>query len=173
MNIVRLSLDYELKPFNCSDADLKGFLIDDARNFARELLTVTYLLENDEEIIAYYSLINDKISINEIPENFKTSWNKINRRFKNCKRMKSYPAVKIARLAVSDNFKNQGIGHQILDSLKYLFIDNNRTGCRFITVDAYRSALTFYEKNDFKYLIQNDNGDPTRLMFFDLKSIMD
>lgn len=73
MNIVRLSLDYELKPFNCSDADLKSFLIDDARNFARELLTVTYLLENDEEIIAYYSLINDKISINEIPDNLKTS----------------------------------------------------------------------------------------------------
>lgn len=29
------------------------------------------------------------------------------------------------------------------------FIIDNKTGCRFITVDAYRNAIPFYEKNGF------------------------
>lgn len=28
-------------------------------------------------------------------------------------------------------------------------LDDNRTGCRFVTVDAYRAAASFYERNGF------------------------
>ena len=48
------------------------------------------------------------------------------------------------------------------------FIIDNKTGCRFITVDAYRSAIPFYEKNGFLPLQEEDDGSPTRLMYFDL-----
>lgn len=36
------------------------------------------------------------------------------------------------------------------------------------TVDAYRSAILFYEKNGFLPLQVEDDGEHTRLMFFDL-----
>jgi hypothetical protein len=37
--------------------------------------------------------------------------------------------------------------------------------------DAYRKALPFYEKNDFRYLTTKDLDDDTRAMYFDLKAI--
>ena len=41
----------------------------------------------------------------------------------------------------------------------------------FITVDAYRTSLDFYEKNSFRYLTTKDIDDDTRAMYFDLKAI--
>jgi GNAT superfamily N-acetyltransferase len=84
------------------------------------------------------------------------------------KRFKSYPAMKIGRLGVSEKYKGAGIGTMIIDYLKELFISNNRTGCKYITVDAYNLSLSFYEKNGFNYLTQSDEGKATRLMYFDL-----
>lgn len=44
----RLDTDTKLKPFCCSDTDLNGFLFDDATNYSKELLAVTYLLETED-----------------------------------------------------------------------------------------------------------------------------
>ena len=52
-----------------------------------------------------------------------------------------------------------------------LFIDNNRTGCKFITVDAYAQSLDFYVKNGFNFLTDQDIGKDTRLMYFDLSPL--
>ena len=49
------------------------------------------------------------------------------------------------------------------------FLQNNKTGCRFVTVDAYLAAITFYEKNHFYPLQPNDDDTHTRLLYFDLK----
>ena len=53
---------------------------------------------------------------------------------------------------------------------KEFFRTNNRTGCRFITVDAYNdeATLNFYKKNGFDFLWNADKNDNTRIMFFDL-----
>jgi GNAT superfamily N-acetyltransferase len=80
--------------------------------------------------------------------------------------------MKIGRLAVNDSYKGQNIGRFVLDYLKELFIENNRTGCKFITVDGYRASLKFYEKNDFKYLTTEDEFEDTRLMFFNLSDML-
>ena len=48
---------------------------------------------------------------------------------------------------------------------------NNKTGCRFLTVDAYKAAVPFYEKNGFVPLNDDDIDAPTRLLYFDLKDI--
>ncbi|MCB1168677.1 MAG: hypothetical protein KDK33_21150, partial [Leptospiraceae bacterium] len=63
-----------------------------------------------------------------------------------------------------------GLGRQILDLLKADFVTNNKTGCRFITVDAYNNPKTlgFYGRNGFEYLDETDSNKKTRLMFFDL-----
>lgn len=84
------------------------------------------------------------------------------------KRYKSYPAVKIGRLGVHCDYQNCGFGSQLLDYIKGMFIDNNRTGCQYITVDAYSKSLRYYEKNGFKYLTDLDRGKDTRQMYFSL-----
>lgn len=168
---VQLSLDTVIKPFKCSDDDLNDFLFDDAKYFQKELMAVTYLLENVElnKTAAYFSLLADKITFN--PDE-KGVWNKLNRNIPNQKRRKSYPAVKIGRLAVSQELARCGLGTFIIDSVKYAFTNAKRLGCRFITVDALSSAVAFYEKNGFQFFTEQDKDDDTRLMFFDLKNFI-
>lgn len=42
---------------------------------------------------------------------------------------------------------------------------------RFLTVDAYLSAVLFYERNGFKMLVADDTDKHTRLMFFDMMEL--
>lgn len=42
---------------------------------------------------------------------------------------------------------------------------------RFLTVDAYLSAIPFYERNGFKLLEPLDDNRETRLMYFDMLSL--
>lgn len=129
----------------------------------------TYLLEDSDKdvTVAYYSLLADKISFN--PEE-KSAWNKINRNIPNNKRRKNYPAVKIGRLAVNEDYAGCGLGSMIIRNIMYTFTQVKRLGCRFLTVDALRSATSFYEKCGFKFFTEEDKDDETRLMFFDLKN---
>lgn len=60
----------------------------------------------------------------------------------------------------------------LLDFIKGFFVIDNKTGSRFITVDAYRSAISFYERNGFVAL-QNNNKSSTQLMYFDLRDYKD
>lgn len=166
-NLLKLTTDTVVKPFKCSDDDLNGFLIEDAVAFHKEKLATTYILESDDSIVAYFSLLNDKISVidlrdKDLIKNFKSI-------FPRKKRFRYYPAVKLGRLAVSEEFANKGVGGEILDFLKVMFTTNNRTGCRFLTVDAYSAALPFYVKNDFKFFTEDDKENHTRLMYYDLQ----
>lgn len=45
-----------------------------------------------------------------------------------------------------------------MDFIKVLFRTNNRTGCRFLIVDALNrpKTLHYYEKNGFRYLIDDE-----------------
>jgi predicted GNAT family N-acyltransferase len=150
---------------------LNDFLFNDALDYHRQLMGVTYLIvdEANDAIVAYFTLSNDKITKDE---DERPVWNRISRPLPNRKRREYYPAVKIGRLAVNSRYERQGLGYGILTSLKMLFVSGNRTGCRFITVDAYRVALPFYEKCGFSYMTEKDGNDTTRLMYFDLKSFL-
>lgn len=169
LRLIRLSSEIRQKSFACIDIDLNDFFVNDALNYTKQLLAVTYILETEIDTVAYFSLLNDKISVKDQ----RRSWrDRFNKKFPHRKRINNYPATKIGRLAVSINYANCGIGSQILEFIKTLFTNNNRTGCRFITVDAYRAALPFYEKNGFKYLTENDQSEDTRLMYYDLKKFI-
>jgi hypothetical protein len=50
--------------------------------------------------------------------------------------MANFPAVKIAGFGVQKEYCRGEIGIQRLNMVNTLFLVNNRTGCRFITVDA-------------------------------------
>ena len=166
-----LSTDTRIRPFKCAEADLNGFLYEDAKHFLSELMAVTYLLEYvDEDItVAYFSLLADKISFN--PDE-KGIWNRLNRKIPNPKRRRSYPAIKIGRLAVNESYSGKGIGTFLLDNIKYAFTSGRRLGCRFLTVDALKSAMPFYERNGFQFFSELDKDEDTRLMFYDLKNFL-
>ena len=94
-------------------------------------------------------------------------------RFVNEKRLKSYPAAKICRLAINQELKGQHIGQFLINFIKSFFLADNKTGCRFLTVDAYAAAIPFYLKQKFVPLTVEDEGAETRLIYFDLNDIAD
>ncbi|CDA84841.1 GNAT family N-acetyltransferase [Bacteroides congonensis] len=171
-DFIPLKVDTKIKPFKCKDSDLNGFLFDDAQKYLTELMAVTYLLEDlpQSKTVAYFSLLNDKITFD--PEQ-RSIWNKLSRRVANPKRRKHYPAVKIGRLAISEEFASQGLGRDIIRLIKFMFTHDNRTGCRFITVDAYQNAVGFYQRCGFDFISEKDQNDVTRSMFYDLKRFQD
>jgi GNAT superfamily N-acetyltransferase len=165
---VQLNEDAVIKPFESEDEDLNDFLLHDAKNYLQSLLAVTYVLQTDGETIAYYCLSNDRITRDD---KTKSAWNRVNRAIANEKRRKSYPAIKIGRLAVSKKYARLGLGKMIIDTVIEMYTAaRQQAGCRFITVDAYLNATHFYEKNDFKYLTDEDAQDETRAMYLDLKA---
>ena len=152
IKIVRLSQEQVLDNFDCGHDDLNEFLLYDSKDYQRGLIAVTYIVKYHDEIVAYFSLSNDKLSVKD---SAKSIWRKIKKQFRYSKHREDYPAVKIGRLAVSKKYQDYDIGTKIVDFVKYTFIDNNRTGCAFITVDALRNSVNFYLKNKFKFLLPN------------------
>jgi GNAT superfamily N-acetyltransferase len=168
--IRRLSLDETRPAFDCADNDLNEFFAVDSIASAKQLLSVTYAVELDGNLAAFFSLSNDAVK-KELLD--KSIYNRLVRIIPNRKRYATLPAVKIGRLAVDSHYQSSGIGSDILNYLKYWFTEGNKTGCRFIIVDAYNNPKTinFYLKNGFSFLLSNDINEKTRLMIFDLMTV--
>ena len=92
-----LKPESNLKSFKCTNNDLNDFLLNEALDYQKELLAKTYLVVNEDngDVIAYFSLLNDTIRLEETS---KATANRINRKIPNSKRRKHYPALKIGRL---------------------------------------------------------------------------
>ena len=89
-------------------------------------------------------------------------------------------------------FERLSVGHALLpfdcgdedindffvsQAMHYWMVSENKTGCRFITVDAYCSAVPFYLKNGFMFMgtderLRYESGyASTVAMYYDLKQI--
>lgn len=171
MRLTKLEDIQTLKPFDCGDDDLNEFLAVDASFYRQQMLANTFVLEDDELTIAYYSLLNDKISNSTVPKNL---WRKLRNTIPHEKHFSSYPAVKIGRLAVSLSCKQGGIGTRLIAGIKQMLtLQQSQSACRFLTVDAYRAAVPFYEKNGFKMLVNDISEDAyTVPMYYDLKQLV-
>lgn len=159
--------------FDCHDEDLNDFILNEASLYRNALLSVTYIVEDkySGEVLAYFSLANDKISLSDFDS--KTEFNRFRKhKFVNDKRLRSYPAIKICRLAIAQSAQNQSIGTYLLEFIEDYFIVDNKSGCRFVTVDAYVNAIPFYIKNNYQFLNNDDEDKHTRVMYFDLASLL-
>ena len=172
--------------FSCRDEDLDDFFSNDALLYDKELLGKTYAwvdAKNPRNILGMITLANDSIKSHYIASSAK---NRLQRGVPNSKRGINFPAVLIGRLGVSSLCQGKGmrVGSQILEFIKDWFRSaENKTGCRFLVVDAYNNlkTLSFYEKNGFKLLYKTETEErnflelkpheilETRFMFFDLK----
>lgn len=159
-----------LQSFDCGDPDLNEYFQKDAMLHREALISQTYHLKATEDIgfpVALIDLCNDSIRLEKFKNDFPN--------LPESKRYPFLPAVKITRLGVSVHFQSLGVGSHLINMVKRLFLTQNRTGCRFVTVDAYnlpnQKAITFYKKNGFQYFSHKDQNKKTRAMFFDLKRL--
>lgn len=76
------------------------------------------------------------------------------------------------RLAIARTAQHQSIGTYLLEFIEEYFLIDNKSGCRFVTVDAYVDAIPFYIKNNYQFLNNDDEDKRTRVMYFDLASLI-
>lgn len=167
--LLRLNPEIARQEFTCGDNDLDEFYRVDSIQGAQELLSVTYALIQDGVTIGFFSLLNDSIKTVDLP---RSARDRLKKRLPERKRYRSMPAAKIGRIGVCVSKQRRGLGRTILDYLKAWFTVGNKTGCRFLLVDAYNQDNTtaFYTNNGFKFLTHADAKEETRIMYFDLRT---
>ena len=114
MRLIPLTQDYPLVEFDCGDNDLNDFLLKDAKHFLEKRIANTFILEDKEHIVAYFCLLNDKISRLEITN---SKWKRIKDGFPEGKQFRSYPTIKIGRFAVSLSYRIFPYVHTTIEPL--------------------------------------------------------
>lgn len=174
------------RPFSCGNADLDEFFMNDALQYADNLLgkTYCYLLKDDPSVIVCaFTVSNDSVRVDLLPNSRKK---KVNSAIPREKQMRRYPAVLIGRIGVNTVFAGKGIGTELMEILKIWFTEpDNKTGCRFLAVDSYNigPTLNYYLKNGFNFMFSTEEQEAenanlqlplkTRYMYYDLIDIID
>lgn len=147
---------------------LKIFLKKDAKRFHKSNIAKTYCLversQNPSRVWGYITLLCSEIKIEDC------------QRPEDCVGMRydSYPAVKIARLAVDNELKGNGLGTNLVDFSVSLVqkIIMPKVGCRFLVVDSKKEAVKFYLQAGFTLLNTETNKAAEHpILFMDLHKL--
>lgn len=177
-------IDY-CQPFKCGDDDLDDFFANNAIAYEKELMGKTYcwvLRDDVTKIVGMITLANAGIQTTHLQNNPRR---KLNNLISYSKQGRTYPSVLIGRLGVSVDFQGAQykVGAQIMDFIKDWFKSyDNKTGCRFILVDAVNNqhTIAYYERNGFRplfpriidekafYHIPESEDLRTRMYYYDL-----
>ena len=173
------------KPFTCGYDDFDEYFLKDSPLWADQMYGKTYcfvLKDDPQTIVCAFSLSNETIRVDLLPNSQKKRFLK---EIPKEKRMRRYPAVLIGRLGVDVQFSNNGIGTELMQILKFWFIEpDNKAAVRYLAVDALNNSrtLNYYEKNGFAYLFRDEEQEAvssrmklplkTRYMYFDLIEVI-
>lgn len=148
---ISLSKIYNLSKFDCGDDDLNDFIKNDAFVYQEKKLTTTVLFFYKEEFIGFLSIAADSLKMNlQEKEHYSLHH----------KQLEDVPSIKFARLAVDKRYQKQSVGTNILKwGIGYALDCSEKIAIRFITVDAYRDVVKFYQK--LGYLV-NQNRHYTK-----------
>ena len=166
IKIEKLNRSHDLSKFKSYEPELVDFLQEDALRNQEQSLSLTFLWFVEKNLVGYVTLLTDKINLEG---NLKRFFKEKDIHYK------SLPALKIGRLCVHDNYLKQGLGRLMVQFAiqKANEINDDKAGCRFITLDAKRNidkrldSIHFYKKMSFKVLKERRKG--TTPMYLDLK----
>lgn len=140
-----------IKNINISIEPLKDYLSSMSYKHTVDGCFITYLLEDDNEVLGYISFSNTVIDSDceEAKELLNVS-----------KGMKyPIPTLKITRLAVADDFQGQKLGKLLIAFAEIkAFIQQESTGCKALVVDSKNAAIDFYKNANF-IAIENYSDD--------------
>ena len=177
----------QIEQFDCGDKDLNDFFTKDCFAYAKQLLGKTYcyrVKEDVQQVVCAFTLANAGIRVSDLPN---ARRKKVESNIPHVKTLKDYPAVLVARLGVSKDFRSLHIGSDVIRYIKYWFLEPyNKTGCRYVLVDAYNNpdTMAFYQNNGFSCVFSSEQQEQTyrhvdksvqlstRLMFFDLMQVV-
>lgn len=143
--------DHDVSFFDCGHDDLNEFLKEDSNIQMEIMVNVTHICLYEDQVVGYITIATDTIKTKKIGEKYqdKLEEKQIDYKF--------FPALKLGRFAVQEEFQKRGFGTYMLRWLIRQCLEfSENIGARFITVDAYIIALDFYKKNFFELLPGNE-----------------
>jgi GNAT superfamily N-acetyltransferase len=156
---VPLSSSHKKEGFSCEKAPLDNYLHKQAsQDIKRKLAACFILLGAANEIKGYYTLSNDSIPAQHLPDEIKKKMPPAYR---------ILPTTLLGRLAVDRNFKGQGFGRLLLlDALKRAYKISDTVGSMAVIIDPLdENAEAFYDS--FGFIKLPDSGR----MFLSMKTI--
>ena len=155
-----LNSSHPRNEFSCGEMMLDKYLKEQANQDIKRKLSTCFILKDKTNglIQGYYTLSNNSIPLDLIPENFKKQLPKS---------YSSIPATLLGRLAVDINYQGQGIGTILLiDALKKSYELTQLIGSFAVVVDPLnKKAEEFYAK--FGFILLPDS----KKMFLAMKTI--
>jgi ribosomal protein S18 acetylase RimI-like enzyme len=154
-----LSVKHDRAAFSCGVEALDRYLQKQAGQDISRRVGAAFVITPDGTTIAgSYTLTAHLVNLADLPENV-------------AKKLPGYPnvpATHLGRLAVSENFRGQGIGELLLfDALERAFGNTREVASAVVVVDANdERARGFYLGHDFIPLSTQPN-----LLFFPMKPI--
>lgn len=141
IEIRALRADDNRDGFRSGDVDLDRFFQKFAgQNQFRLHIGTSYIAVRESEILGFATLSATSITIQDLPKTVR-------------KRLPKYPlpALRLARLAVAESARGQGIGKQLLKAVFGIAHEMaDRTGCVAVVVDAKPAAIEFYRRYGFE-----------------------
>ena len=126
--------------FNCTNHDLNDFLKNDALENQEQMVSRTYVCCYENQLVGSYTLTTDIIKVKHVENPHR--WDDY--------KYKKYQAIKLARLAINSRFEGNGVGRLLLSAAVSITLNvSKQVGCRYMTVDAKKDAIVFYEKHEF------------------------
>lgn len=147
-----LRTDDKRAAFSSGEVDLDRFFHKYAgQNQFRLHIGTTYVAVCGDEILGFATLAATSITIADLPKTAR-------------KRLPNYPlpALRLARLAVAQSARGQGIARLLLRTTFNIAHEMaERTGCVAVVVDAKPDAVAFYERYGFEAfeMISGELGD--------------
>lgn len=139
--IERLSSQHNRNDFCCGVEALDRYLQTKAKQDVRRFLTSVFVLQDleREQIAGYYTLASTAIQLGDLPDAI----------IRKLPKYPLIPATLLGRLAVSQDYRGQGLGTFILsDALQKS--KNNEVASMAVVVDAKdEKAKGFYEYHQF------------------------
>jgi GNAT superfamily N-acetyltransferase len=151
---------------NFRHTPLKTFLQKHAKNYHNKNLAKTYVAFDKDKVVAYVTLVCGEIVL----EGDQDLLDEPDLDY----RYKSYPALKIARLAVDSRYRGHDVGTALVDLAlgTAKSIISPAAGCRFVAVDSKQDAVGFYRKQGFTLLDTQENKSRREpVMFIDLHKV--
>lgn len=140
---------HELTAFDCGAASLNLWLGQHARSAAARRTANTFVVCRGNRVVGFYSLANGAVAHGAVSAKVKRNT------------PDPIPATILARLAVDQREKGQGLGRDLLiDAFRKVLIGTKFTAARLLVVHPLDdSATAFYAKYGFHKL----GGDTTAL----------
>lgn len=161
IQVEKLRRDHPLDSFDCGEAPLNRFLVRHALQSQQMGASQTYVALSGVQVAGYYTLVFGEVAYADAPE-----------RLQKGAARHPVPLMVLARLAVAENAKGQGLGAALLkDAMLRTLAAAEIAGLRALAVHAKdETARRFYAHFDFIA----SPSDPLHMLFLlkDIRSLL-